>query len=222
MSSTNATATPSRLAIRSRSTPATTPSGRTFRTRSTTSLAVRWAAPCCLGLATLLFGNVNNFTRYISASTNASERQKRTFFYGQDNWKVRPNLTINYGVRWDIFFPETVNGKGQGGFYDLATNQIRVAGYGNIGTNFNVQNTCTYFAPRLAVMYQARPNTVVRAGYGRSFDPGYFGNIFGQVVTQTYPILISQGAYAQSQYSTTFNLAQGPPAFVPVPSLRTA
>ncbi len=174
-------------------------------------------APGGLGLATLLFANVNNFQRYISSATDASERQKRTFFYAQDSWKPFPNLTVNYGVRWEIFFPETVNGKGKGGFYDLATNQIRVAGYGNIGTNFNVKNNFTYFAPRLSVAYQAAPNTVVRAGYGRSFDPGYFGNIFGQVVTQTYPILISQGAYAQSSYSSAFTLAQGPPTFTPAP-----
>jgi hypothetical protein len=47
-----------------------------------------------LGLPTFLLGDVTNFQRYVSSSTNASERQKRLFFYGQDTWRPTPKLTI--------------------------------------------------------------------------------------------------------------------------------
>ena len=35
--------------------------------------------------------------------------------------------------------------------------------------------------------YQANPSTVIRAGYGRSFDIGVFGSIFGHAATQNLP-----------------------------------
>ena len=56
-------------------------------------------------------------------------------------------MTVNYGLRWDIIFPETVNGKGQGGLLDYSTGDIRIAGYGPWGTNLNVGKNWTNFAP---------------------------------------------------------------------------
>ena len=35
-----------------------------------------------------MLGDVTNFGRYVSTSTNAKEFQKRTFFYGQDTWRA--------------------------------------------------------------------------------------------------------------------------------------
>jgi hypothetical protein len=171
--------------------------------------------PGGLGLGTFLLGDITTFTRYVSATTTAAERQKRLFSYIEDSWRVTPKLTFNYGVRWEIYFPETVNGKGQGGFFDINTFNIKVAGYGGIPTNFGVQNTYSYFAPRLGLAYSATDKTVIRAGYGRTLDPGFYGDLFTAVVTQELPVLANQTATSPSQYGYVgFNLAQGPPAFV--------
>ncbi len=146
-----------------------------------------------LSFATFALGDVTSFNRYVSTSTNAKEFQKRVFFYGQDTWRATSKLTLNLGVRWEGYFPETVNAKGNGALLDLKTGYIRVAGYGNNGSNmgwgvdFHKQ-----FEPRLGVAYQIDPKTVVRAGYGRSFDIGVFGSIFGHVVTQNLPVLANQ------------------------------
>jgi hypothetical protein len=179
------------------------------------------STPGGLGIASLLFGDVSDMSRYFSTSTTATEHQYRLFSYVQDNWKVSPKLTLNLGVRWEIYFPEAVNGKGMGGFYDLATNTVRVAGYGPIGLNLNIQNNFTFFAPRVGFAYQLMPRTVLRGGYGRAFDPGFFGDIFGQLVTQTIPVLQNQQLSqldgelydtARNLDGTTFNIATGPSA----------
>jgi hypothetical protein len=145
-----------------------------------------------LSLATFLLGDVNQFQRYVSTSVNAAERQKRWFFYGQDSWRISPKFTMSYGLRWEIYFPESVNAKGNGGFANLDQGVTRVAGFGGVGSNGDVSNTYKAFAPRLSFAYAFDSKTVVRLGYGRGFDIGVFGSNFGHVVTQNLPVLAKQ------------------------------
>lgn len=178
-----------------------------------------------LDLATFLLGDVTHFNRFVSTSLNAAERQKRWFFYGQDTWRVTSKFSFNYGLRWEIYFPETVNGKLNGGFANLDQGVIRVAGVGNNSLNGNTNNTLKAFAPRIGVAYQFDPKTVLRLGYGRSFDIGVFGSNFGHVVTQNLPVLANQDISdsslpGQSNFtndrSAIFTLTQGPPTLAPV------
>jgi hypothetical protein len=173
-----------------------------------------------LGLATFLLGDVTQFQRFVSTSLNAAERQKRTFFYGQDSWRVSPKFTLTYGLRWEMYFPETVNAKGNGGFANLNDGLIRVAGFGAVGSNGNVKNTYNAFAPRLSVAYQLDSKTVLRMGYGRGFDIGVFGSNFGHVVTQNLPVLARQdlsdasfNTAASNNRTAIFTLSQGPQPF---------
>ena len=178
------------------------------------------ANPTGVALATFLLGDVTTFKRYVSTSLTAAERQKRFYFYGQDTWRATSKLTIAYGLRWDIINPEYVNGDANGGLLDLNTGLLRVAGVGGIGRNFNIERNWKNFGPRLGIAYQLTPKTVVRLGYGRSYDIGVFGSIFGHAVTQNLPVLAVQNNNATSQTDAVFNLATGPtaPVFPAVPS----
>ena len=157
-----------------------------------------------LDLATFILGDVTQFQRYVNnpAVAPPGERQKRFFFYGQDTWRATSKLTINYGLRWEIYFPETVTSKGGGGFANITdlggAGAIRVAGIGGIGSNGNVKNDWHAFAPRFGIAYQATPKTVVRMGYGRSYDIGVFGSNFGHTVTQNLPVLLKQNYKASN------------------------
>jgi len=179
-----------------------------------------------LDLASLLLGDVSFMDRYVNSpgTLDAAERQKRWFFYGQDTWRATQKLTINYGLRWEDYFPESVNGKGKGGFANIEEGIIRVAGVGPYGLNGNIGNATGAFAPRLGVAYQLKQNTVVRMGYGRSYDLGVFGSNFGHTVTQNLPVLVNQNVSASSSpfvnnpnasnnIIPAFTLAQGPPLF---------
>ena len=162
------------------------------------------------GLAGLLLGDVSSFQRYVSDSTDARETQNRWFFFGQDTWRVNSKLTLNYGVRWEIFRPQTVNGAGKGGFVDLNTGEVLVAGSPGVGLNLNVKGSLTNIAPRLGIAYQLTPKTVVRMGYGRGYDLGVFGSVFGHNVTQNLPVLAIQTLSPANNFDSVFTLDKGP------------
>jgi len=170
------------------------------------------------GIAGFLLGAVSTFERYVSVSTNASETQPRLFFYGQDTWRFSSKLTVNYGLRWEIYKPESVNATGNGGWLDLATGEMRVAGQQGVDLRGNTSTNFKHFSPRLGVAYQLNPKTVVRLGYGRSYDIGVFGSIFGHTVTQNLPVLAQQ-ALSPGTNQTAFLLSNGPPAFSTVNAL---
>src|SRR5580698_3785345 len=166
-----------------------------------------------LGFATFLLGDVNSFFRTVIQNTSAAQRQRRMFFYGQDQWRLTPTLTLNYGLRWELYFPESVAGKGQGGLLDLNTGNVRIAGYGGYGNNLNVNMEYTHLAPRVGIAWQAHPNTVVRAGYGRTYGMGWSGDTFGEVLTFSYPTAVVQNLVAPNQNYYNFALSQGPSAY---------
>jgi Carboxypeptidase regulatory-like domain len=168
-----------------------------------------------LGFATFMLGDVTSYNRYVSTSTNAKEFQKRTFFYGQDTWRATHSLTLNLGVRWELYFPETVNAAGNGALLNLQDGYLHVAGIGGIGSDmgWTIRKT-KQFEPRIGATYQIGDKTVIRAGYGRSFDTGVFGSIFGHTVTQNLPVLANQQINQSGATAAAFTLAEGPTAYV--------
>jgi hypothetical protein len=167
-----------------------------------------------LDIATFLFGEVTAFNRYVGSPTeqNSIETQNRYFLYAQDTWRATQKLTVNYGLRWEFYTPEYVNGKGNGGFAVLPEGVIRTAGYGGISMNGNTANNYKLFAPRIGIAYEINPKTVVRMGYGRSFDIGVFGSLFGHTVTQNLPVLANQNINGPTNDNKTpaFNFTVGP------------
>jgi len=163
-----------------------------------------------LGLATFLLGDVTHFDRYASTNTNARERQWRHFYYAQDTWRPTSKITVNYGVRLDVINPQTVNEPGNGGWLDLRTGEILIGGVGDVDLAGNVKNRWNW-APRVGVTYQIDEKTVIRVGYGRTYDIGVFGSLFGHSVTQNLPVLSAQQINAPSNFDRVFTLEQGPP-----------
>jgi hypothetical protein len=164
-----------------------------------------------MGLATFLLGDVSGYRRYVSPNTDARERQWRWFVYAQDTWRASPKWTFNYGVRLEDIMPQTVNEPGNAGFFDLNTGEMKVAGVGGVGLDGDIKNKIN-IAPRLGITHQLNEKTVIRMGYGRSYDIGVFGSTFGHSVTQNLPVLARQTLNAPANYEAIFNLKTGPPA----------
>jgi hypothetical protein len=170
-----------------------------------------------LGLATFLLGDVSSFNRTVGNISDAEVYQKRLFLYGQDTWRIAPRLTLSYGLRWEVYFPQSVNGRNRGGWLDLSTGMINVAGYPCCSVSGNVQNTLKNFAPRTGIAYQVSTSTIVRAAYGRNFDSS--AEVYSPSATLNPPVQLDQAAQTVDGTNYVFQLGkQGTDPIPPPPT----
>ncbi len=98
-------------------------------------------------------------------------RQTQTFFYVHDKWQVSPKLTLDLGLRWEFYRPATPRLPGGFSNYDADTNQLFVAGVGDVPMNFGMQANYSNWAPRLGLAYRLNDKNVIRMGFGISYIP---------------------------------------------------
>lgn len=93
------------------------------------------------------------------------------FFFAQDRWQVNPKLTINYGLRYEIYPYPSGTKPGDQSRYDPATNTALISGYRPINDRLNVKTEFNNLAPRLGIAYRINDETVIRTGYGIGYVP---------------------------------------------------
>lgn len=112
------------------------------------------------------------------ASTGKSiQFQKMNVFENQwglfvgDTWKYSPKLTVNMGLRWELY-PLPLRDARRGlEVFDPNTNIITLTGVNGIPTNQFLRTGKALFAPRFGIAYRLRENIVIRTGYGITYDP---------------------------------------------------
>lgn len=163
-------------------------------------------------LASYLLGLPSTFGRYYTAyDYYPGLRETRLFLFGQDSWRATEKLTVNIGLRWEDYLPQVAAKPGGAGSFDPATGDVLVAGIGSVPINLGVKPYNLGFAPRIGIAYQATPKTVIRSGYGTSFNPGGLGSVFGQGADYNPPIVNPQSVNQSNIYIPVFNLLNGPP-----------
>ncbi len=96
------------------------------------------------------------------------QRNNAIGLFVQDDWRVTSKLTVNYGVRWQLFTPiyEVHDRMTNFGEY---SGQIELAGQnGNSRALYNQYNGIANFLPRLGAAYSLDEKTVIRAAFSRS------------------------------------------------------
>ncbi|MGH9724029.1 MAG: hypothetical protein ACRD41_03100, partial [Candidatus Acidiferrales bacterium] len=130
-------------------------------------------------VASALFGLVNQSTYNYGSFSGV--RYKDYAFYAQDTFKIRPKLTLNYGVRYDLDIPATEAFNR----FSAVDPTLPNPGAGNIlgaytyygtgpGRNGQTRPQDTYhkaFGPRLGFAYSINDKTVLRGGYGIFYEP---------------------------------------------------
>src|SRR5712664_1706946 len=97
-------------------------------------------------------------------------RSKATAFFVQDDWKVRPNLTLNFGLRYE-YYPPLSDAKSQ-----LSNITIPPSGLVNATVGLAsslIQPDRNNFGPRLGFAWSPsrfHENTVVRGGFGVAYN----------------------------------------------------
>ena len=103
---------------------------------------------------------------------NSGTRYKQLNYYVQDEWKAKPKLTINYGLRWEVNLPATESNKRvfvpsrRPDLFD-ANNLVRWEN----AKSWYEKPTWGALGPRLSFAYAWNDKTVIRSGYGIAYDP---------------------------------------------------
>lgn len=198
--------------------------------------------PPCVPRGTI--DRVNILTQYFlgngSASASTGNTQRTTnnnglAFFAQDEFRLRQNLTINYGLRWEYFGPISEKNNLLSNFNGpfSATSQLVMVGAG--GLNGAYPRDLNNFSPRLSVAWSPLQNTVIRAGYGIYYDYipqdlliANFTNSAGLATNPIGPepvlgLDFNQGAFNGSAPGPVFGpVSAGPNSiFVTGPNFRT-
>jgi Carboxypeptidase regulatory-like domain/TonB dependent receptor len=132
-------------------------------------------------VASFLLGAVDSGT-YRVIAYYPRNRYQYIDAYAQDDWKISSKLTVNYGLRYEIFFPRYEKLDNLSAFDPTVTNPTAGSrpgaltflgnGPGRDGRRSFADTYYKAFGPRLGFAYQVTPKTVLRAGYGVYYAAG--------------------------------------------------
>ncbi len=137
-------------------------------------------------LADLLLG-APIFTGGAKLNNPQALRTESYNFFVNDGWRIRPNLTLSLGLRYEFNSP-AVDTHDRANVYDVSTRALTAVGTGNVPRAGYLSDK-NNLAPRLGVAWTLTPNTVVRSGYGVYYDQA--------------PLAYGEGLYFNAPY---FNL----------------
>jgi hypothetical protein len=138
---------------------------------NTTTLTTQSGDP----VASLLMGAIDSSSVTLQNFSTLGLRQHPFSPYVQDDWKIRPDLTLNFGLRWDLIQPvtETLD---RGSYMDpTATNPATsnlgaIAYLGGANGHSAAHTYHANWAPRVGFAYSATPTTAISGSFGINYS----------------------------------------------------
>ena len=190
------------------------PRGRFFFRAGPTALNGGGASGFANAFASFLLDLPNEYGRDLPG-TFPTVRQKSLFSYIQDKWTVTQKLTVNIGLRHEIYFAPTPMFPGGFSNYNPTNNSLELAGIGKIPSDMGRDTNYKNFAPRLGIAYRLDEKTVIRAGYGISIDASFPDDKYAF----NFPVKQNNAFTAPNSFSAAGKMANGfaPPLVAPTP-----
>jgi hypothetical protein len=135
--------------------------------------------------------------------------------YVQDDWRVKPWLTLNVGLRYDYYGPNTEVANRISNV-DLVQKQIVIAGQNGVSSSAGVRADWNNFAPRFGFAATITKKTVLRGGYGISFVP----NMIASSMALRNPPFVSLYTVTATPLTPLNKLSEGLPAPTPTDPAR--
>jgi outer membrane receptor protein involved in Fe transport len=130
--------------------------------------------------------------------------------YVRDRWQVNRRLTVNLGLRYE-YYPLMTRAAGKGlEVLNPATNLVTLGGRGNIPRDNGITVSKKLFAPRVGLAYRLTDTTVLRTGYGLSYNP----LPFSRPLRGFYPLTINQVQNQANSFAPVGTLAGGIPPVI--------
>jgi len=193
-----------------------TPRGSFNFAGSVTALSGGPAANKANSLAQFLLGLSDRSGKVVQNDVPNALRWHTWSAYVRDNWQATPNLTLNFGVRWEYYpFPRTDHAGVK--LFNPATGNVLIGGVGSTPLDDGVDVGHGQFAPRFGLAYRWKSKTVIRAGYGMTTDSNnwrFFRNNWPLISNAD---LSGASAFVPASSLTGETLAPYPGLFVGIP-----
>jgi hypothetical protein len=121
--------------------------------------------PLIEALGNFYNGNLS-FAIVTAGDTHRATYNHGLSFFGQDEWRLRPNLTLTAGLRWEYFGPLSEKNNLLSNL-DASGNLVQV---GSPTLKSLYERDLNNFGPRLGIAWTPFSRTVVRAAYGIYYD----------------------------------------------------
>ena len=166
------------------------------------------------GLASLEMGLLANGTAAAASRAYQVQIPYLTSFehgaYVQDDWKVTQRLSLNLGLRWDLFTPYTEKTNRLSNF-DLTSLTLTYAGVNGVSRAVGLQTRYRNFGPRVGFAYDltGTGETILRGGFAISYFPLQPGGSLMYPIN--LPWAVNQNTPTIPLYPTAAQLALDPP-----------
>jgi len=122
-------------------------------------------------MASFLLDQASFAGRDLAAGYFPAIRGNELFLFVQDKWQASSKLTVDLGLRWELYSPFTPRFPGGFSNYNPQNNTLEIAGIGSIPMNLGMETHYKNYAPRLGLSYRLNEKTVIRSGFGITYTP---------------------------------------------------